>query len=171
MKGARCHVFTEKDGLLSKIAHDLRIRVDRFDIDVQHEGDDRSVTATFDTSSLVVETALSRGVDNPTGLSAADRDKIEQTIRKDVLDSRKHPKIRFRSTRIESSSVGWKVEGDLELHGRTRPIRFDVSDEGDVWGASVTLHQPDFGIKPYRAALGALKIKPDVRIELRVPKP
>jgi hypothetical protein len=34
----------------------------------------------------------------------------------------------------------------------------------------VTLHQPDFRIEPYRAALGALKIKPDVRVRVRIPK-
>jgi hypothetical protein len=28
--------------------------------------------------------------------------------------------------------------------------------------ARITVHQPDFGIRPYRALLGALAVKPDV---------
>jgi hypothetical protein len=40
---------------------------------------------------------------------------------------------------------------------------------GSHFVAQVVLHQPDFGIKPYSAMLGALRIRPDVRIELSVP--
>jgi hypothetical protein len=32
------------------------------------------------------------------------------------------------------------------------------------------LHQPDFGIKPFSAALGALRVKPDVMIRVSVPR-
>ncbi|MEZ4248058.1 MAG: hypothetical protein R3B99_07445 [Polyangiales bacterium] len=31
---AECSVFTYKDGLLSKIAHDLRVKVERFEVKV-----------------------------------------------------------------------------------------------------------------------------------------
>jgi len=170
MKDARCHVFTEKEGLLSKMAHDLRIRVERFDVKVEGEGAGASVTATFDPASLVVETALSKGKDNPGGLSAGDIRKIEETIRKEILSVRKHPEIRFSSKSVEESGAGFTVKGELELHGRTRPLTLRVRDTGDAWETQATLHQPDWGIKPYKAALGALKIKPDVRVELVVPK-
>ena len=36
--------------------------------------------------------------------------------------------------------------------------------------ADVTLQQPDFGIKPYKALGGALKVKPEVRVSVRVLK-
>jgi hypothetical protein len=36
--------------------------------------------------------------------------------------------------------------------------------------AEVKIHQPDFGIKPYTAALGALKVKPDVLVRVSVPR-
>jgi hypothetical protein len=36
--------------------------------------------------------------------------------------------------------------------------------------AEIKLHQPDFGIKPFTAALGALKVKPDVVVRVSVPK-
>jgi polyisoprenoid-binding protein YceI len=171
MSAARCHVFTEKDGLLSRMAHDLRIRVDRFDVKVEGDGDARTVTATFDPSSLVVESALLEdGADNPRALSASDRKKIEETIRSEVLEARKHSEIRFRSTRVEESGGAMRIEGELSLHGRTQTLTLRAVDAGEAWETEATLHQPDFGITPYRAALGALKIKPHVRVKIRVPK-
>jgi polyisoprenoid-binding protein YceI len=167
---ATCHVFTEKEGLLSKVAHDLRIRVDRFDVKIEGEGDARSVSATFDPNSLVVESALASGRDNPGALSRSDLRKIEDTIRKDVLHTKKHPKLEFQSTRVEDDGDGLRVTGDLTLHGRTRELRLHVRDTGDAWETEATLHQPDFGIEPFKAMLGTLKIKPDVRVKLRVPK-
>ncbi len=167
---ATCHVFTEKEGLLSKVAHDLRIRVDSFEVSIEGEGDERAVHATFDPRSLVVETALASGRDNPGALSASDFRKIEDTIRKEVLHTRKHPKIEFRSTRVEDDGDDLRVTGELTLHGRTRELRLRVRDAGEAWETEATLHQPDFGIAPYKAMLGTLKIKPDVRVKLRVPK-
>ncbi|MBW2461737.1 MAG: YceI family protein [Deltaproteobacteria bacterium] len=170
MSNARCHIFTEKDGLLSKVAHDLRIRVDRFDVNVEGAGDARQVTATFDPKSLVVETALSKGADSPSALSAKDRAKIEKSIQNDVLEVRRNAEIRFTSRSVEERGAGLIVIGDLTLHGRTRSLTVEVRDGGDAWQASVTLHQPDFGIKPFSAMMGTLKVKADLRVEISVPK-
>ena len=115
MSEARCHVFTEKEGLLSRLAHDLRLRVGSFDVKIEGEGDEQSVVATFDATSLVVETALSRGVDNPGALTKGDRQKIDETIQKEILSTRKHREIRFHSTKVSTSSGGLSVTGELEL--------------------------------------------------------
>jgi hypothetical protein len=45
-----------------------------------------------------------------------------------------------------------------------------VRADGDRWVTDLKLHQPDFGIKPFSAALGALKVKPDVIIRVSVPR-
>ena len=52
-----------------------------------------------------------------------------------------------------------------ELHGRSREITLKRTGDDE---AEVTLHQPDYGIKPYSAMFGALKIKPDIRVRLRL---
>ena len=40
-----------------------------------------------------------------------------------------------------------------------------------IWMVTVVrLHQPDFGIKPYSALLGTLKIKPEVTVRCSVPR-
>ncbi len=95
-------------------------------------------------------------------ITAGDQTTIERNIVEDVLEAKRYPEIRFRSTRI----AGLHVEGTLSLHGRERPIAFDVREEGDRRIAEVRLHQPDFGIKPYRAMLGTLRIRPDVLVRV-----
>jgi polyisoprenoid-binding protein YceI len=164
---AQCRVYTFKEGLLSAVAHDLELDVGTFEIEV---ADDRAaVTATFDPRSIRVLHAMSDGRPNPGGLGAKDMDKIAATIVSDVIPVKKHPTIRFASTELTTVDGGWRVRGTLELAGRSRELTVVVRDEGEAAVAEVTLHQPDFGIKPYSAMLGTLKIKPDVKVTIRIP--
>jgi hypothetical protein len=164
---AECLVLTFKEGLLSAVAHDLQIRVGRFDIDVDDET--HAITARFEAGSLTVVTAMHDGAPRPEALSEADKRKIEQNIQADVLDVRAHPDILFRSTEVSAEGEGYRVRGDLTLHGRTRSIAFSVGKKGDRLVAEVPIHQPDFGIKPYSAMLGTLKVKADVTVRCSVP--
>jgi polyisoprenoid-binding protein YceI len=165
---AECLVFTYKEGLLSAVAHDLQIRVGRFDVDVDDAA--RSVKARFDARSLEVVTAMKDGAPNPDALGDGDKRKIEQNIADDVLAVGKHPEIRFTSTSVTPEGDGFRVEGDLALHGRTRPLTLHARPDGDRLAAEVSLHQPDFGIKPYTAMLGTLKVKADVTVRCAVPR-
>lgn len=164
---AECLVFTFKEGLLSAVAHDLEIRVGRFTVDVAEDGG--SVQARFDAGSLRVLTAMRGGVESPGALSDADKHKIERNIADDVLAASRWPEIRFASTKIEASGAGHRVEGQLTLRDRTRPIQLStrVADGFEV--AEIAIHQPDFGIKPFSAMMGTLKIKPEIRIRIAVP--
>lgn len=163
---AECLVFSYKEGLLSSMAHDLKIRVTRFSIEVDdatHE-----ITATFDAGSLEVVSAMKDGREDAK-LSDGDKRDIESNIRKDVLRSSRHPEVRFRSTRAERKAGDWEIEGELTLNGTRRSIRTTATVQGDDLVAEVLLHQPDFGIKPYRAALGALRVQAEVKVRLSVP--
>jgi polyisoprenoid-binding protein YceI len=81
-----------------------------------------------------------------------------------------------RGASIASSPVAlqitprFRVKGRLEIKGKTRELSFVVRPIGPDWVCEVKLHQPDFGIKPFSAMLGAMKIKPDVDVRLSVPK-
>lgn len=161
---AECIVLTFKEGLLSKIAHDLEIRVERFQVKV----DGTTIEATFDPTSLRVVTARKDGRPNPGALSASDRAKIEGNIAGEVLETKRHPEVRFTGQAEISDRVA-QVRGELTLHGRTRAIDTKIARDGSRWVARLRLHQPDYGIKPYSAMLGTLKIQPDVEIELRIP--
>lgn len=164
---AECIVLTFKEGLLSAIAHDLQIRVRRFEIDV--DDTTHAITARFEAGSLSVVTAMHDGEPRPETLSDADKRKIEQNIATDVLDVRSHPDILFRSSEVSPEGEGYRVRGDLTLHGRTRPIGFLVEKRDDRLVTEIRIHQPDFGIKPYSAMLGTLKVKPDVIVRCSIP--
>ncbi len=87
----------------------------------------------------------------------------------EVIPVKKHPEVRFRSTEVREDEGGLTVRGQLELAGRSKELVVQATREDGVALAEVVLHQPDFGIKPYSAMLGTLKIKPDVRVRIRVP--
>lgn len=164
---SECLVFSFKDGLLARLAHDLKLQVERFSIEV--DDTTHQITATFDPSSIQVVCAQVDGRDDRSALSDGDKKKIHDNVTKDVLRVRKHPEIRFDSTRIVERGEGFALEGTLQMHGKTRPVQTSIRREGNRWVTDVRLHQPDFGIKPYTAALGALKIKPDVVVRVSVP--
>jgi len=167
---AECLVFTFKAGLLSGVAHDLKLRVDQFEIAV----DDQGVHARFDASSLRVVCARAGGKDDLRALSERDRREIEATIARDVLEARNHPAIEFRSNSVAPAAMApaeMQIDGTLSIRGRERPLGLRAHRDGDRAVLETVIHQPDFGIRPYTAMLGALRIKPDVAVRLTTPWP
>lgn len=162
---ATCRVFTFKEGLLSRIAHDLEIDVERFEVEI----DEDDVTASFEASSMRVLHAMKNGRPAPGTLSTGDRRKIEETIQTDVLQTSKHRAIRFSGTSKRSDDEV-TVDGKLLLHGAERPVRVVFRPEGGQLVGSVSLDQREFGITPYTAMMNTLRIQPVVRVELRLPR-
>jgi polyisoprenoid-binding protein YceI len=55
----------------------------------------------------------------------------------DFFDVEKHPKLEFTSTKIEKTSSGYALHGDLTLRGVTKSITLEVESLGrvkDPWG-------------------------------------
>jgi len=78
----------------------------------------------------------------------------------------KRQDISFRSTRAEETAEGLSVTGDLTLRNTTRSVAFDlVLSDGRVRGTAV-VKQTDWGMKPYTALFGALKVADEVRVEI-----
>lgn len=166
-RDAELLVFTFKEGLLSKVAHDLKIRAQRFELRI---GDDLSLDLRVDVRGLRVVQAMVDRREAPELLSSKDKSKIEDTLcSKDVLDAERYPQVHFRSTSVVATEDGYDVAGELTLRDRTRALEAEVARVGDRLEAEVRLRQPDFGITPYSALLGALKVKPEVRVRISVP--
>ncbi len=163
-----CEVLTYKEGLLSAVAHDLKIDVT--DVSVHVDPEAKTLEATFDPTSLRVRCAMKDGKEQPGTLSDKDKKEIESNIVKDVLVTKKHGAIRFRSESVSDEGGGYSIAGSLEIKGKKQTIRFDLEDRGSKLEAKVRLHQPDFGVKPYSTMLGTLKIKPEVDVVVRVDK-
>lgn len=163
---AECRVFTFKEGALSAIAHDLELAVGTASIEV---GDDLAIEARIGLAGLRVLHAVKDG-HATTALSDSDRRKIERTMADDVLDTRRHGEAVFRG-KAEPAGASYRVSGELTLHGKTRPLTVTGQARDGRHVFEVSLHQPDFGIKPYSAMLGTLKVKADVKVRIAVPWP
>jgi len=157
---ASLQVKTYREGLAAKVGHDLVIEVTRWEATVDLA--EARLELSADARSLEVREGL-RGV-KP--LTEKDRREIRKTIDDVVLQGQP---IVFRSTdvRMADGDGPLVVEGDLTMAGTTRPVtaRLDVSADGRVTG-TIPLTQSNWGIKPYRGLMGALKVRDDVEIAI-----
>ncbi|HZZ83207.1 MAG TPA: YceI family protein [Anaeromyxobacteraceae bacterium] len=166
---ASCEILTFKEGLLSSVAHDLLLRITRFELTVAETPP--SVRAWFESASLEVVAAMRGGRPAPGVLREPDLKEIQRTALSEVLQASRYPRVTFASTSVKARADGYEVQGELTLCGTARAISFVVRRSGAGLAAEVPLRQPDFGIRPYTAMLGALKVKPEVVIRLSVPAP
>jgi hypothetical protein len=164
---AACLIYTFKDGLFAKLAHDLKLSAQSLSVTVDEAG--LAVSATIDTRNIHVLCFRKDGQDDPGGIGTFERGQIEGNLHKDVLASASFPEARFVSTAVTASSDGYTVRGSLSLHGHTVELTVPVRRSGDRLLATVPLRQTAFGIKPYSAALGALKVRDEVTVTLSVP--
>ena len=161
---ATLSVLTERTGAAAKAGHDLVLHVTSWGakLVVGEDPADMSIELAADATSLRVVEAVG-GVQ---ALGDDDRANIHQTIDDEVL---RRQDIEFRSTQVQADPGAGRIraEGDLTLAGRTQPIAFDV-DIGDDGALSATavVTQTAWGMKPYSALFGALKVKDDVKVVL-----
>ena len=155
---ATLSVQTRRGGAAAKAGHDLLLHVTAWEgtLTVGEDGAPSAAELTADATSLRVQ----KGTGGMKGLDDSDKANIHQTIDDEVLRRRD---IVFRSTAVD----GGRVEGELTLAGQTRPLALDVaiSDDGAV-SATVTITQSDWGMKPYSALFGTLKVLDDVEVAL-----
>jgi polyisoprenoid-binding protein YceI len=161
---AELSLRTERAGAAAKAGHDLVIAVTSWEAElVIGEGPaDTTMELTADATSLrVVE-----GTGGMKALGDEDIANIHQTIDDEILNRQD---ITFRSTRVQTEPDGSRihVEGDLTLVGETRPIEFDLAiSAAGMLTATAVVTQSLWGMKPYSALFGALKVKDEVLVEL-----
>ena len=161
------HVRTYREGLAQKVGHDLIIDVGEWQatVEVGEDGSLSSVQLEVDPRSLQVR----EGHHGVKPLTDKDRGDIRKTIHEKVL--RGH-EIKFRSSAVQGSAEKLIVAGELSLGSASRPASFELeaTDDGHVTGTLV-LTQSEWGIKPYRGLMGALKVRDEVEILIDVRLP
>lgn len=161
-------IFTFKRGILSKMAHDLRIRVEGFEIRPGEPGPDgAAVEADFVPERFVVEGPIKHGHLDESGLSPADKREIATTMRDKILAS---APVRFRGTARESADA-YSVDGTLTMAGRDGSVVFKLARQGDRLLGEVELEPSRWGIQPYKAMLGAIQLQDRVRVDFDLPAP
>ena len=153
---------TARKGAAAKAGHDLVIEVTSWSatLELADEPAQSSLGLDADAGSLRVR----EGTGGVMELGDDDRREIEKNIDGEVLS--RQP-IEFRSTSAEGDGERLRVRGDLTLVGRSHPVEFDLrlASDGAIRG-SATLRQSDWGIKPYTALFGALKVADEVEVEV-----
>lgn len=155
------HVFTFKEGLMSAVAHDLRVSLPGFEIGL----DGSAVQAEFDLRSLVVDGPMSQGVLQANQYDAGKKADVAKAMHGEVLHTDKHPKATFTGSATPVGD-GYRVEGQLQLAGSTQPLAFDVRNEAGTYRAAFELQPSRWGISQYKAMLGAIKLKDSFKVEL-----
>lgn len=159
-------VFVGKAGALSFLAHDHNIAVKTFSgrVVVPDAGAAQgSLELEVDARSLVVLDKV----------SDKDRAEITKSMNDAVLESAKFPKITFRSVGISNvNGANLTVNGDLTLHGVTKriavPVTISATPQLLRATGKYTLKQTDFGITPYSAAAGSIKVKNEVVLSFNI---
>lgn len=160
------HVHTFREGMAQKVGHDLIIGVERWEatVEVGQDGAPAAITLDADAGSLRVR----EGVHGLKPLSDKDLKDIHNSIDKTLG---KQP-ITFRSSTVGQADGRLSVAGELTMAGTTRPADFELGlgDDGRFTG-TLKVVQTEWGIKPYKGLMGALKVRDDVEIVLDVALP
>jgi polyisoprenoid-binding protein YceI len=105
-------------------------------------------------------------------MTEEDRNAIEDTMRREVLETEKYPKIMFCSSRVSVSRAGdrqyWiNLVGDLSLHGvtDTLPVAAQMALAGNTLRAhgEFTLLHTSYKLKRVSVHGGALRLKDEVK--------
>src|SRR5579863_5006683 len=153
-------IHVGKSGLLSAAAHDHTINAPI------SSGTVRESTAPH--IEFTIETAKMTVKPDPR-IDVNDQATIQTHMEEMTLETKKFPEITFRSSRVQKLADGqWKVDGDLSLHGATKPVSLTVKQTGESYTTHTVLKQTDFGITPLSIGGGVIKVKNEVEIDFQI---
>ena len=154
-------VRTGTAGAMARAGHNLEIRVGAWSAELTLGEDPAATVLTLEVDSHSL--SVISGAGGPKALTDDDKVRIKKTIDDKIFKGRE---ITFRSTSAhEDGSGGLHIHGELTLVGSTGPAQFTLKlgDDGHL-NAVTEITQTAFGIDPYSAMLGALKVKDEVEI-------
>lgn len=149
-------VYVYKTGILSTLGHNHEIEAPIEWGEVKGS-ENSSVELRINSSKL-------RVLD--TEVSGDTRATIQATLQgAEVLDVGHFPEIHFKSAGVEPSGTDhWVIHGNLDLHGQTHPISFEVTLRDGLYEGTALLKQSTFGIIPIRVAGGTVKVKDEIKV-------
>lgn len=157
-------VRTGKRGAAAKAGHNLQITVSSWSATLELADDPAASKLTLSADSRSLRTiAGSGGVQT---LGDDEKANIDKAIDDEVL---KGGPISFESSRVQSGDVDGElhVHGELNLLGHRGPLEFTlrIDQDGRLHGEATVL-QTTFGMKPYSALFGTLKVTDEVQVSV-----
>lgn len=163
-ESGRLLVRTARTGLGAKAGHDLTLEVTRW------RGSVTLNAASPASSAIAVEIEVDsievrEGTGGVKPLTDTDRAEIRKTLRQKILQTTRYPTITFQSTRVTGTTESFQAEGDLTITGTTQPVTVRGTLANGRARGSTTVTQSAWGIKPYSAFFGALRLRDEVEVE------
>jgi polyisoprenoid-binding protein YceI len=157
-------IKTGREGAAAKAGHDLTLEATSWEGTLEL-GDNPSVKLTVDPHSIEVR----EGSGGAKPLDEGDKDDIKKSMKKDILGS---DQISFESSDVQVDDGSMKVSGNLSVAGNSDSIDvpLTVNDDGTVQ-CSIKLSQKQFGIKQFKALMGALKVSDTVEVQIEAKLP
>ncbi|ADG88349.1 YceI family protein [Thermobispora bispora] len=163
----RLFIHTTRSGPGAMAGHDLTIEATRWRGLAVADLEDPakcSVNVEVEVDSLEVR----EGTGGLKQLTDSDRAEIKRNICDKVLKSVRYPKIIFESRRFEGTPESFRCEGDLTITDVRRPVVLDCRVvDGWVQGTT-TVKQSRWGIRPFSAFFGALRLDDDIQVRFDV---
>jgi polyisoprenoid-binding protein YceI len=138
-------------------------------------------TGTINVSPDIASSSVNASI-NAATITTGNTLRDEKVLGPDVLDVASYPTIDFSSRTLTESSPGrYALEGDLTIHGVTRPATLDVALRGvitDSWEktrlgltANTEIKRSDFGVLKFGhvpLAAGGFMVPDTVRVTLDI---
>ncbi|MGB7980985.1 MAG: YceI family protein [Candidatus Nanopelagicales bacterium] len=167
----RLTLHTAVAGAAARMGHNLVIVIDDWSMSVELAGAaPTSLALRADLTSLRVESG-SGGV-KPVG------DGDRRTIRDNALKSLhadRHPEITFVADTLTRESNDLHATGTLTINGTSQPLTataaLEESADRVTARCTVPVRQSDFGVRPYSAMMGQLKVADEVQVSVEVTAP
>lgn len=164
-------VRTAVTGPAAKMGHRLTIAMASWRAGVRLSQDrPEAMTMSVDVGSLRVLA----GAGGVTPLTDPEKMLIRSNALK-TFDATRFGHITYTADRIEPTERGYRLDGAVEIHGKTRshPVEVAVTRDGELWRITgeTEVRQSEFGIKPYSMMLGAMKVADAVTVSLTLRMP
>lgn len=168
-------IFVYKAGVFTAFGHDLCLVAERAELSVTADSIDVGTPVTIalsaNTGFIRVRSAMKSGIADTSALTRKDYRDIEDIIATKVLRSNRFPSITYTGAGKIGTAQTLYCDGMLSMCETSRPTQvactFEQRQDGVAVEGRAGIAQSAFGIKPYQAMLGALKIKDEIEIVVR----
>ena len=176
--GSRLELRVYRDGPMQKLGHNHLITADSLmgEIGLRDPMTDTSFELRLPLESLVVDDEAARsaaGGDFAAPVPQKDRDATRHNMLDEkLLDAARQAEMRLVSESISGGPGDYEARVRVSLAGQEHVVTapFTVSIEGArlTAHAAFRLTHGDLGLRPFMAALGALRVRDEFEVDLRL---
>jgi polyisoprenoid-binding protein YceI len=159
------------EGLLKAFGHEHVVAIRDF------SGEAQLTLGSIEPASLQLTIKADSLSESEKSFSDSDRQKIDQAIHQEGLETGKYQQIVFNSTGVSARKSGEgqfqvQINGNLGLHGVTKPITIpaQVTLQGDTVTArgDFTIRHSDYQMKRISAVGGAVTAKDEINLSFNL---